>query len=91
LEENFASAAQPVAHRRFQPAYDLRGCPAEVLAAQALRAVQIVAQQLGVVVEHLLEVRHAPALIDAVTMKAAGQLVVDATLSHLFQGCCEGL
>ena len=49
--------------------------------------MQIVAQQLGIVVEHLLEVGNAPVLIDAVAVEAPGELVVDAASRHLFQ--CE--
>jgi len=63
----------------------------KILADKTLKAVQVVAQQFGVVVEHLLEVRHHPALVDAVTVETAGQLVVDAAPRHLIQSCREGL
>jgi hypothetical protein len=55
----------------------------KILADKTLEAVHVVAQQLGVVVEHLLEVRNHPALVHAVAVKAAGQLVVDAAARHL--------
>ena len=63
----------------------LRGAQ-KILANEALKAVHVIAQQLGVVVEHLLEVRNDPALVHAVAMESAGELVVDAAARHLFQG-----
>jgi len=45
-----------------------------------------VTQQLGVVVEHLFEVGHDPALVDAVAMEATGEMVVDAAAArHLLE------
>ena len=38
-------------------------------------------QELGVVVEHLLEVRHEPVGIDRVAGEAAAEMVVDAALA----------
>ncbi len=84
------AALLAVAHGGQQPGGDLFGDAAKILAAQALKAVQVVAQQLGVVVEHLLEVRNAPALVHAVAMKAAGELVVDAAAGHVLEGGAEG-
>ena len=52
--------------------------------------MHVIAQQLRIVVEHLLEVRHHPALVHAVAMKAAGKLIVDAAARHLFQRHREG-
>ena len=43
-------------------------------------------QQLGVVVEHLLEVRHHPVGIDAVAGEASAELVVDPPAGHRLQG-----
>ena len=40
------------------------------------------AQQLAVVVQHLLEVRDHPVLVDAVAREAAAELVVDAAFGH---------
>ena len=39
-------------------------------------------QQLAVVVQHLLEVRHAPLAIDGVAREAAAQVIVDAAGGH---------
>ena len=47
--------------------------------------MHVIAQQLGIVVEHLLKVRHHPALIHAVAMKPSGKLVVNAAARHLFE------
>ena len=53
--------------------------------------MHVIAQQLRVVVEHLLEVRNDPALVDAIAMEAAGELVIDAAARHLFERHGEGL
>ncbi len=38
--------------------------------------------ELRLVVEHLLEVRHAPALVDRITMEAAAEVIAHAALGH---------
>ena len=40
------------------------------------------ARQKRVVIEHLLEVRHLPRLVDRITSKAAAELIVDAATRH---------
>ena len=47
--------------------------------------MEIIFQQLGIVVGHLLEVRHQPALVHRVTMEAAAELIVDAAPRHFFE------
>ena len=47
-------------------------------------------EKLRVVVEHLLEVRHEPSLVDRVAREAASELVVDAALAHPAQSQQEG-
>ena len=47
-----------------------------------LPGIEIRSHQQGVVVEHLLEVRYQPALVDAVAVEASPQLIVDAARSH---------
>ena len=47
------------------------------------------AQQLGVVVEHLLEVRDHPAPVDRVAREAAAELVVDPAARHRLAGRVE--
>ncbi len=47
-----------------------------------LPGVQVYAAELSVIVEHLLEVRDKPYLIDAVTGKAAPNLIIHATACH---------
>ena len=49
------------------------------------------AEQLGVVVEHLLEVRHHPAGVDGVAGEAAGELVVHAAPGHRVAGLVDHL
>src|SRR5690606_22878551 len=39
-------------------------------------------EELRVVVEHLLEMRHEPALVDGVAREAAAEVVIDAALGH---------
>src|SRR5438132_1421771 len=48
--------------------------------------LQIGDGQEGVVVEHLLEVGHQPALVGAVAGEASPQVVVDAAHRHAVQG-----
>ena len=58
------------------------------------RRLRIHRQQRAVVVEHFLEVRNHPALIDRVAAESATQLIVDAALGHAAQregGHVEGL
>ena len=50
--------------------------------AEELEGVQVDAGQLGVVVEHLLEVGHEPLDIDAVAGEATADLVVHAAAGH---------
>ena len=85
------AAALTIGHGRVQPADDLLRRRSKILADKALEAVRVSAQHLGVVVEHLLEVGNHPALIHAVAMKSARQLVVDAAAGHLFQSGDEGV
>ena len=47
--------------------------------------MQVHAQQQGVVVEHLLEMRHDPGVVNGVASKAARQLVIHAPARHRFQ------
>ena len=42
-------------------------------------------EELGVVVEHLLEMRREPALVDRVAGKAAAEVVVDAALADMVE------
>ena len=48
-------------------------------------------EQLGVVVEHLLEMRHQPLFIDRIAGKAAAEMVVDAAGAHPFQAVLDRL
>ena len=50
-------------------------------------AAGVAAEQQGVVVQHLLEVRHHPAGVDAVPVEAAADLVVDAAAQPSPPGC----
>src|SRR5208283_6038460 len=63
------------------------GYTGEELRARGLIGVNIILQEFGVVVAHLLEVRHDPAFVDGIAVKSARQLVVDAAAGHLFERC----
>jgi hypothetical protein len=54
-------------------------------------AVQVGGHEEGVVVEHLLEVRHEPALVHRITVKAAGDEVVHAAGCHPVEGLRDHL
>ena len=49
-------------------------------------SVQVRRGEQGVVVEHLLEVRHEPAVVDRVAVEAAAEQVVHAAGRHLVEG-----
>ena len=42
-------------------------------------------EQLRIVVEHLLEMRHQPALVDRVAREAAAEMIVDAALADALE------
>ena len=51
-----------------------------------LKVVKIEPGEKGIVVEHLLEVRHEPFCVCRVTMKTAAELIVDAAVRHFLTG-----
>ena len=54
--------------------------------AEDVGRVEIHTGQLGVVVEHLLEVGHEPASVRGVAMETAAELIVDPAVRHLLEG-----
>ena len=62
----------------------------EVVAGLAVGLAHQVEEQ-RVVVEHLLEVRHEPALVDRVAGKAAAEVVVDAALADVGERVVDGV
>ena len=74
-----------ICHCGVEPANDLLRRLKELRSHHALKSMHVVAQQFGIVVKHFLEMRNYPSLIYAVTMEAAGKLVVRASASHLVQ------
>ena len=52
--------------------------------------MNVVPQKFRIVVKHFLEVRNNPAFVDAVTMKASRELIVDAAARHFFERRDEG-
>ena len=69
----------------FKEAENSQGDFAKEFVAGNLIGAQVISQQAGVVVRHLLEVGHNPALVHRVAMKAAADLVVDAAPPHVFE------
>ena len=57
----------------------------------ATPAADVGAQQQGVVVEHLLEVRHHPARVDGVAVETPADLVADAAARHRLQAALRQL
>ena len=55
------------------------------LFARGLIRVQIVFQQLGIVVRHFLEMRHAPPFIDRIPMESTADLIAKTTRSHAIE------
>src|SRR6185369_9106154 len=50
---------------------------------------EIAGDQERVVVEHLFEMRHEPALVDRIAMKTAAELIVNAAAGHLVECYCD--
>ncbi len=69
-------------HVAQQESGDLAGDPLGEGVARGPPPVRVAAEQQGVVVEHLLEVRHDPVGVDGVAREAAGELVVHAAAGH---------
>src|ERR1035438_4195608 len=84
------AAPLAVCHYGIEPCDDLARRLPEIFADKALEAVGVIAQQLRVVVQHLLEMRHHPALIDTVAMESARNLVIDSATRHLFERDAKG-
>ena len=53
--------------------------------------MHVIFQQFGIVVAHLLEVGHNPALVDRITVKPSGQLVVNSAARHVLQSSDDDL
>ena len=64
--------------------YALRDIPEKVIPS-CLIGVQVVEKQARVVISHLLEMRHHPALVYCIAMKTAPQLVVDTSAAHMLE------
>src|SRR5436309_5285057 len=77
-------AERPLArgHLPRQPADGLTRTRAEQLVARALPRPRKQFQELRIVVEHLLEMRREPALVDGIAREAAAKVIVDAALAH---------
>src|SRR5580700_8953928 len=76
-----SAVAQPFVH----PPNNVTRHACKKIVACSLISVYITLQQLRVVIAHLLEVRHDPALIDRIAMEAARQLVISTAARHLLQ------
>ena len=73
-------------HLAGEPADGFVGALAIEIVAGAQMREREQLEKLGVVVEHLLEMRHQPALVDRVAREAAAEMVVDAALAHMGEG-----
>ena len=79
------AGVEPTFRRRHLAQYEHQGFLGDTSKRRVvgqLPGVDVGAHQQGVVVEHLLEVRYQPALVDAVAVEASPQLIVDAARSH---------
>ena len=74
-----------------QKSRGLRGDPAGQRISGTPGPVRVGAQQQRVVVQHLLEMRYYPGVVDAVPGEAAGQLVIDAAAGHRVARVRDGL
>ena len=78
-------------HLPLEPADRLGNARREQRIASVRRRVGQQRDQLGIVVEHLLEVRHQPQRIDRIARKAAAQVIVDAALADVDERVQHGL
>ncbi len=69
-------------HLARQPSHRLARARGEQRRAGTLESQRQQLEQLRIVVEHLLEVRHQPALVDRIAREAAAEMIVDAALAH---------
>src|SRR5215469_16275509 len=53
--------------------------------------MHIIFEQFRVVVGHFLEVRHQPAFVDRIAVKASGQLIIGAAERHLLERSGENM
>ena len=74
-----------VGHLRLQIAEDSARYIDVVFLARHLVGLEVRDDQQGVVVEHLLKMRHQPGLIDRISMEATGQVIVDSPVGHFAQ------
>jgi hypothetical protein len=85
---------QPAGRRGQIPEQELRGLvgdPAGQRVVGQPPQLGVDPQQQGVVIEHLLEMRHGPGVVHRIPGKAAGKLVVDAATGHLLAGVPDDL
>src|SRR5665811_2324493 len=78
-------------HFAGEPLHGLSRALAEKLLAAALIGQRQQLQELCVVVQHLLEMRHQPALVHRVARKAAAEVIVNAALTHAIQRMLDRL
>ena len=78
-------AAGRAGHLPHDVVQDLLGDGAVERLAGHLPSVQVDAGQLGVVVEHLLEMRRQPVIVHRIAMESAAELVVHAAAGHGLQ------
>src|SRR5439155_9127851 len=74
-----------VAKNFIHPANDVAGDIGEEFVLRSLICVNVVLQQLGIVIRHLLEMRDDPTLVNRITMEASGKLVVNTAARHLLE------
>ena len=79
-------ASTGMAHLTQEVVQRLLGHHSVAWLSEHLPGMQIAARQLGVVVQHLLEVGDEPALVGGVAVKASAQLIVDAPRCHGIEG-----
>ncbi len=79
--------AQPLIH----PAHDVLRNGCKLWLDEGLKRMNVVAEQAGVVVKHLLEMRDDPALIDGIAMESSSELIVDSAPRHLCERDGDGL
>ena len=78
-------AALAIAQDSIHPMDHFERNPCVFRLDEALKAVDIILQELGIVIGHLFEVRNNPAIIDGVAMEPAGEMVVHSSARHFVE------
>src|SRR5579862_1708194 len=83
--ERSAERSLPGRHLAREPSHRLARAGSKQLTARALMRERDELEQKRIVVEHLLEMRDEPVLIDRIAREAAAEMIIDAALANALE------